>query len=170
MASTTRGEINSTFEQLFQDYQRPILNYLYRLVGDTSRAEELSQETFVKAYRALPRLPADANHRAWLYRIATNTGYDFLRRRKIVQWLPLLDRDSSRSQSGGPEEGIGTRDAVQHALGMLSTDHRAVLILYSVQGYSTSEIGEMLGIKQGAVKTRLFRAREAFRSAYGEES
>ena len=146
------------------------MNYLCRLVGDAARAEELTQETFVKAYRALNRLRADTNHRAWLYRIATNTGYDHLRRRRLIQWLPLLERDSPSRAQGGLEDSTGTRDAVQRALARVSPDQRAILILYIVQGYSTREAGEMLGITQGAAKTRLFRAREAFRKVYGEES
>ena len=160
----------SLFEALFRDFRGPILNYLYRLIGDTSRAEELTQDVFVKAYRALVRLPADANHRAWLYRIATNTAYDHLRRRKLVQWLPLLDRDAPDPAHSDPEEALGEHEAVQHALNQLAPKYRAPLILFSVQGYSTREIGAMLDISEGAVKTRLYRAREAFRKVYGEEN
>jgi len=122
----------------------------------------------VKAYRALVRLPADANHRAWLYRIATNTAYDHLRRRKLVQWLPLLDRDVPDLAHNNPETALGEHESV--ALDQLAPKYRAPLILYSVQGYSIKEIGAMLNISEGAVKTRLYRAREAFRKVYGEES
>jgi RNA polymerase sigma-70 factor (ECF subfamily) len=167
MTSDQQAEINTLFEQLFADYQQPLVNYLCRLVGDTARAEELAQEAFVKAYRALPRLPADANRRAWLYRIATNCGYDHLRRRRLIQWLPLMERDSGRSGHGDPATRLGEQDAVQRTLAQLSPDHRVVLILFSVEGYSTKEIGEMLGISQGAVKTRLCRAREKFRQLHG---
>ncbi|MBC8448698.1 MAG: RNA polymerase sigma factor [Chloroflexi bacterium] len=168
--TSQRDKIDALFEQLFRDYQQPILNYLYRLVGDAARAEELTQDAFVKAYRALPRLPAGANRRAWLYRIATNTGYDHLRRRRLVQWLPLLERDNPSFIHNGPEDSWGQQDAVQRALAQLPSRHRTVLILYSVQGYSTKEIAALLDISPGAVKTRLCRAREKFRQVYGEES
>ncbi|HUW10384.1 MAG TPA: sigma-70 family RNA polymerase sigma factor [Anaerolineae bacterium] len=167
MISDQQAEIDTLFEQLFADYQQPILNYLYRLVGDAARAEELAQETFVKAYRSLSRLPADANRRAWLYRIATNCGYDHLRRRRLVQWLPLMERDSTFAAQSDPAEAAGEEDAVRGALAQLSPGHRAVLILFSVQGYSTKEIAEVLEISPGAVKTRLCRAREKFRQLYG---
>jgi RNA polymerase sigma-70 factor (ECF subfamily) len=169
LTSDPRAGTDAVFEQLFRDYRQPILNYIHRLVGDVARAEELTQQAFVKAYHALPRLPAVANRRAWLYRIATNTCYDHLRRRRLVQWLPLLDRDSRPGSHDGPESPIGERDAVQRTLDQLAPSDRAVLILYSVQEYSTAEISQMLGISQGAVKTRLCRARERFRKAYGEE-
>jgi RNA polymerase sigma-70 factor (ECF subfamily) len=170
MESDQPADTKSLFEELFRDFRGPILNYLYRLIGDASRAEELTQDVFVKAYRALVRLPADANHRAWLYRIATNTAYDHLRRRKLVQWLPLLDRDVPDLAHNNPETALGEQESVQQALDQLAPKYRAPLILYSVQGYSIKEIGAMLNISEGAVKTRLYRAREAFRKVYGEES
>ena len=170
MTSDQQAEIDVLFEQLFADYRQPILNYLYRLVGDSARAEELAQETFVKAYRALARLPANANRRAWLYRIATNCGYDHLRRRRLIEWLPLMERDSTLADQSDPGAAAGEQDAVQRALAQLPPGQRAVLILFSVQGYSTKEIGEVLGISQGAVKTRLCRAREKFRQVYGGQS
>lgn len=170
MTSDRQADIDAAFERLFNGYQRPIFNYVYRLLGDAARAEELTQDVFVKAYRALPRLPTDANHRAWLYRIATNAAYDQLRRRRLIQWLPLAERDRSSTLDNDVEGKLGESDAVQSALAKLPARHRAVLILFSVQGYSTREIGNMMGISSGAVKTRLYRARERFRQVYGEDA
>ncbi len=169
MKSDQQAETDAVFEQLFRDYRQAILNYIYRLVGDGARAEELTQQAFVKAYRALSRLPATADRRAWLYRIATNVCYDYLRRRRLVQWLPLLEGDGRAPSQNGPESPASERDAVQRALAQLPPSTRAALILYSVQGYSTVEISQMLGISPGAVKTRLCRARERFRQVYAEE-
>jgi RNA polymerase sigma-70 factor (ECF subfamily) len=169
MTFDQRAETDAVFEQLFRDYRQLILNYIYRLLGDSALAEELSQQTFVKAYRALPRLPADANRRAWLYRIATNTTNDHLRRRRLVSWLPLLERDGLSSIDKGLDGSLSQQDTVQRTLACLSPDYRAVLILYCVEGYATAEIGQMLGISQGAAKTRLCRAREMFRQAYAVE-
>jgi len=169
---SNQADVDAVFEQLFRDYQQPIFNYLYRLVGDVARAEELTQETFIKAYRALSRLPADANQRAWLYRIATNTAYDHLRRGRLVRWLPLLERDSPSSTfiQSNPADSAGEHEAVQLALAQLPLEYRVPLVLFCVQGYSTREIGEMLGISEGAVKVRLHRAREKFRQVYGGEN
>jgi RNA polymerase sigma-70 factor (ECF subfamily) len=169
MTSTPPSDIDARFERLFDEYQGAILNYLYRMVNDRDRAEELTQDVFVKAYRALRRLPADANERAWLYRIATNTAYDRLRRARLIRWLPLLENKDSLVMSGDRGSNIAEREAVQEGLAQLKPLYRAPLILYSVQGYSVAEIAEMLGISEGAVKTRLYRAREKFRKAYGGE-
>jgi RNA polymerase sigma-70 factor (ECF subfamily) len=169
MTNQAQSAVDAAFEHLFREYQRPIYNYLCRLVGDRARAEELAQQVFVKAYQALPRLPADANFRAWLYRIATNAGVDHRRRRRLLQWLPLLERDAYTSGGQGLERRFTQHDAVQKALGQLSPADRAVLVLFGAEGYSTAEIGEMIGASQGAVKTRLCRARAKFRDAYGGE-
>ena len=169
MKSERQVELDAVFERLFSEYRHPILNYLCRLLGDVSRAEESTQDVFVKAYRALERLPADANYRAWLYRVATNAAYDQLRRRKLVKWLPLLEGDGAEPTYASPDRTVPEREAVQSALMRIPAKYRAPLVLYSIQGYSTREIGEIMGITEGAVKTRLFRAREKFRDVYGGE-
>jgi RNA polymerase sigma factor (sigma-70 family) len=169
MKSDQQSRTDAVFEQLFRQFRERILNYVYRLVGDGALAEDLTQQAFVKAYGALSRLPTDANQRAWLYRIATNVCYDHLRRRRLIQWLPLQKWDSPALLQRSPETAASEQDAVQRALLQLPASLRSVLILYSVEEYSTAEIGEMLGISQGAVKTRLCRAREKLRQAYEEE-
>lgn len=157
------------FEGLFLEHYRDIYVYLCRLVDDAHQAEDLAQDTFVKAYRALDRLSAGANVRAWLYRIATNTALDWLRRRRLISWLPLFERDShpaTRTSFGGASlESV----AVQQALGQLSARYRVPLVLFACQGFSTREIAEILQISRTAVKTRLFRAREQFRQIYVSE-
>jgi RNA polymerase sigma-70 factor (ECF subfamily) len=156
-------------EQLFRDYYNSLYVYLHRLVGDQKQAEDLTQDTFVKAYRALGRLPTDANERAWLYRIATNTALDSLRRRRLISWLPLFEGDSHPAASVSFAEPSLESVAVQQALKRLPPRYRAPLVLYACQGLSTHEIAEILHISRGAVKTRLFRAREKFRKLYAVE-
>jgi len=170
MTSDQQAGSDAVFERLFRDNRQRVFNYVYRLVGDAELAEELTQQAFVKAYRALPRLPAEANRRSWLYRIATNSAYDYLRRRRLISWLPLRERDSLSGVERGPDGTASEQDTVQRTLAHLSPSHRAVLILYCVEGYSTVEISQMLGSTAGAVKTRLCRAREEFRQAYAKES
>jgi len=163
-------ELDARFERIFQEYQRPIANYLLRLVDDPRQAEDLAQEVFLKAYRALGSLPADANVRAWLYRIATNTAYDVLRRRRLLKWLPLGRHHKTSSDPQGLEAWIAERDAVQGALAELSPLYRVPLVLYTVEGFSTKEIAEVLHISTNTVKVRIFRARQMFQQAYQEGS
>jgi RNA polymerase sigma-70 factor (ECF subfamily) len=163
------ADVESVFEQLFQDYHDDIYVYLCRLVSDRQQAEDLAQDAFMKAYRALDRLPAEANLRAWLYRIATNTALDWLRRHRLIAWLPLFERDNHPAiQSSFAEESLESV-AVQRALSRLPLRYRAPLVLFVCQGFSTQEIADILKISQGAVKTRLFRARERFRRLYTPE-
>lgn len=168
MARSADSELEARFERLFLAYQQPILNYLYRMVGDVSRAEDLAQETFVKAYRALARLPDDANERAWVYRIATNTAHDWHRRHKLIQWMPLLDHDTGAT-GRDPAGSVIEAQSVERTLAGLPLKYAAPLLLYSVQGFSTAEIAEVLHISQSAVKVRLYRARKLFREAYGRD-
>lgn len=160
------AELQARFERLFQEYQRPIASYLLRLVDDPRLAEELAQDVFLKAYRTLGTLPEDANVRAWLYRIATNTAYDLLRRRRLLQWLPLGKRPTADPQR--LEERIAERDAVRRALAALPTTYRVPLLLYTVEGLSSKEIAEVLQITPNTVKVRIFRARQMFQKAYKE--
>jgi RNA polymerase sigma-70 factor (ECF subfamily) len=127
------------------------------------------QDAFVKAYRALARLPEEANARAWLYRIATNTAMDWFRRRRLISWLPLSDHDHHPAVHSSPDDSLLESVAVQQALAHLPTRYRVPLVLYSCQGLSTQEIAHVLQISRGAVKTRLYRAREKFRRLYAPE-
>ena len=149
-------------------YQTSILNYLYRLVGDADLAEDLTQETYVKAYGALERLDldydAEGRRRAWLYRIAHNLATDHLRRKARLQWLSL-DRVRGRGASD-PADRIADREPVHQALGQLSEDHQQVLYLFCNEGMSAAEVGEVLGISSAAARKRRQRAREAFEIAY----
>lgn len=169
VANTVAEDREVALERLFRDHHVEIYVYLCRLVGDRQQAEDLAQDAFVKAYRALPRLPKDANVRAWLYRIATNTALDWLRRRRLISWLPLFERDSHPAARTSFSEASLESVAVQRTLTRLPARLRVPLVLYACQELSTREIGEILRISPGAVKTRLFRARVKFRQLYAPE-
>ena len=163
------AEREARFEQLLRDHYRSIFVYLCRLIGDQRQAEDLTQDTFVKAYRAIGRLSADANVKAWLYRIATNTALDCLRRRRLISWLPLFDNDCHPAVETSFAESSLEGVAVHQALRQLPPRYCVPLLLYACHGLSTQEIAEILQISRGAVKTRLFRAREKFRRIYSVE-
>lgn len=165
----TVTDIEAAFCRLFKSHQGEIAAYLVRLVGDPTLAEDLSQDTFEKALRALGRLPAEANTRAWLYRIATNTALDCLRRRKLIVWLPLFDRDRDPTARASFADASLESVAVQRAVGQMPPRYRVPLVLYACQGLSTHEIAAVLRLSPGAVKTRLYRAREKFRQIYAPE-
>jgi RNA polymerase sigma-70 factor (ECF subfamily) len=153
------------FTQLFEQYHAPILNYLHRMVGDRAQAEDLTQDTFLKAYNALPGTRPDLAFKPWLYRIATNTAISQLRRRKIVQWIPFMP---GHDHAGGEavERTVTRRQDIQQTLEKLPSHYAAVLLLRHYQGLSLAETAQALGVTENAAKLRLFRARKAFAEVY----
>ncbi len=159
------GDVERLFERLYADLQAPILNYLFRLVGDPAQAEDLCQEAFARAWRSRRTLAQVDNPRAWLYRIATNAARDHLRRARLLAWLPLLGSDS-RLAVEGPEEGALETARMQRALGKLAPEYRIPLVLYTCQDCSIADIALALNLSADAVKQRLARARRQLREAY----
>jgi RNA polymerase sigma-70 factor, ECF subfamily len=152
------------FARLFEQYHTPLLNYLHRMVNDRALAEDLTQDTFIKAYNALPRTNPDLAFKAWLYRIATNTAISHLRRGKIVKFLPFLtDREAPDEAI---ERSVTRRADIAEALAKLPKHYAAVLLLRHYQGLSLAETAAALDITENAAKLRLFRARKAFARVY----
>jgi RNA polymerase sigma-70 factor (ECF subfamily) len=162
----TESRPAACIELLYQEYQRPVLAYLTRLVSDREAAEDLCQETFIKALRGWEGRDATASVVAWLYRIATNTAYDYLRRQRRIRFTPLADTDDGGVEGVALESHLDDREPVMNALAQLPTMYRLPLVLHSCEGRSTQEIADALGCSNSAVKTRLFRARERFRQVY----
>ena len=163
----------AAFEAIYNRYERRLYAFIYRLMGNPEDAYDLTQDTFVKAYQALPRTAPDLNLSAWLHRIASNACMDVLRRRKLIRWLPWETFDTNPAMepaaSDDPEGEFGqaeTSEEVQVILNKLSHKHRTALILKEFQGMSGDEIGEVMGLTRSAVKSLLFRAREEFRQVY----
>lgn len=157
------------FDTLFRQYEEPICSYLARLTGDPARGQELAQETFLRAYRALVRGERWDAPRAWLYRVASRLATDEHRRRQLLQWLPLRSADRRPQANRDLETATAERLAVQAALDRLSPTYRVPLVLYVYEGCTVAEVAATLELSISAVKMRLSRAREMFRQAYGQE-
>jgi len=160
---------------LFDVYHGPLTGYLYRLTGDRDAVDDLTQETFIKAFRALPRTDAhgDLHFRPWLYRIATNTANSWHRRRRLLTWisLPLAfgGRDDDSAEPGNDPrlaELTGEREQVHAALRSVGQTHASILLLRHHQRLTLEETAESLGISANTAKVRLYRARKAFVAAY----
>jgi RNA polymerase sigma-70 factor (ECF subfamily) len=160
--------VQALCERLFAEYERPLLNYLYRLLGDAALAEDLTQETFTRAWNARRSLPGVQNPRAWLYRIATNLARDHIRRARLMAWLPFFaDEDREPALLADAPEGdpIEARK-MRRALLKLTEEYRTPLVLYTCQSFSVAEIAATLNLSTDAVKQRLVRARQQLREAY----
>jgi len=155
---------------LFEEHRSAVFAYVYRLVGNREWAEELTQAAFLRVYDARARLPEVRNRRAWIYRIATNTAFNALKRWRRFLWLPWHEADVAPLGRSDSAEQVEGQTLVEQALLALAPKYRAPLLLYSHYGFSVGEVAEALGIGEGAVKMRLSRAREMFRGAYQRES
>ncbi len=162
------------FAQLFDEYSSPIFNYVLRMVGDAERAADITQDTFIKAYRKLDTVNEATSTRSWLYRIATNTAIDDMRRRRMVRPMgddapTFANRPDHRP---GPEAQVmaATLDErVQRALSTLRPNHRQCLLLSDLEDMSAHQIGEVMGLSYAAVRTLLCRARGEMRRALSAE-
>lgn len=155
------------FEALFETYFRPLSSFLYRMVGDYQLAQDLTQDCFVKLHLAMKAGQPLANVRAWLYRVATNAALDERRRRKRIAWLPLLSGgERPEPEYQDPEDQVVLRDHLQQVLAGISSNLSVCLLLHLHHGFSHEEIATILGISSGAARTRLQRAREAFKTRW----
>ncbi len=161
------GDVKA-FAAIFECYHLSIYRYLCRLVGDDDLAEDLAQQTFLKAHQALSKDPPPDNLGAWLHAIATNTAFSALRRRKLIAWLPLHPDSAVGQAAPGREQEtrLGERELLAQALGKLPKDDAACLLLHFQQGLSCAEVADVLGVSLSAAKMRLYRARAAFVEAY----
>jgi len=164
-----RTEAALTFDEMFTRYHGRIYGYLVGMVGDAEQAQDLTQDTFLKAYKALPRTPSPVLP-AWLYRIATNTALDALRHRRRLTWLPFSPDDEERWAAPGADlpTRCAEREAVQAALARLTPPQRACLLLRARDGFSIAEIARALDLSPGNVGVTLSRAKERFRAAYAD--
>lgn len=162
-----RSGDESAFTSVVERYQAPIARYLRRLVGETSLAEDLAQETFLKAYVAILKTDSELALRPWLYRIATNEAKMHFRRRRLIRFLPFLaDRHAETAPPAGDD--LGERDLVRQALAQLPEAYASALLLYLVEGFKHHEVGAVLGISPEAARKRVSRGSEMFRKAYAE--
>ena len=170
-----RRRENEAFTELVRLYQHRIFGLLLRMVGQPDEAEELAQEVFVNVYRAIDSFRGDASLRTWMYRIATNQAKNrlkYLSRRRAGQQESLDDHadESSFMPLGEPvprpdraAEGAEMERVVAASLAALDSEHREVLVLRDIEGLAYEEIAEVLGLAEGTVKSRLFRARYALK-------
>jgi RNA polymerase sigma-70 factor (ECF subfamily) len=177
-ASYTPEEL-ARYEAIVQRYARHVYNIAYRMVGNEADARDLSQEAFLRVYRALRRVEPGAPLESWLYRIISNLYIDLLRKRPRARMESLdLPVETPRGEvlrefsdlASSPEAIIEREqldNAVQRALGTLSDDLRLVVVLSDVEGYSYEEIATMLHVPLGTVKSRLHRARHVLQQRLG---
>ena len=151
--------------ELFERYHEEVYGYLCGMLREAAWAEDLAQETFLRALQARHRLPEVRNPRAWLYRVATNVALNALKRRRRFAWLPWRASDDPRPAPDVAEQVAGQSE-LEAALAGLPPAYRAPLLLYAQYGLSPAEVAEALGLSLAAARKRIYRATEMFRQAY----
>jgi len=175
VARVLSGETH-LYEEIIARYERPLVNFIYRMIGDYEHSLDLAQEVFFKAYRSLGRFDPTYRFSTWIYRIASNRSIDHLRKR-TPSFLSLDDpgkpgRDSEgviqlKSPSRGPEDLLASRelgDRIGEAIDSLPARYRELILLRHLQGMAYEDIARMKRLPLGTVKNRLFRAREMLRT------
>ena len=163
---------NTAFDLLVRKYQHKIAKLVGRYVRDHAEAEDVTQEAFIKAYRALRGFRGDSAFYTWLYRIAVNTAKNYLEsrgRRPVsldleLEGLEMLDDSESLREQATPERQLLTGEiatTIQQVLDLLPADLRTAITLREVEGLSYEEIAEIMDCPIGTVRSRIFRAREA---------
>jgi RNA polymerase sigma-70 factor (ECF subfamily) len=167
-----RGD-KRAFELLVAKYQRKLGRLLSRLVRDPGEVEDVTQEAFIKAYRALPNFRGDSAFYTWLYRIAINTAKNYLvalgRRAPTTTEFDHEEAESFEDaealrDSATPEAELLTREiatTVNRAMEALPDDLRTAITLREIEGLSYEEIASVMNCPIGTVRSRIFRAREA---------
>ena len=164
VARARRGD-ERAFAALVRHYDAGLRALAFRLLGDRARMDDALQETYVKAYRALPQFRGDSAVGTWLYRIAYNACLDELKRTRAVVELEAV---RERAHDADPAEAMSLRQTLGRALAELAPEDRAAVLLVDADGFDYRSAAEVLGIPEGTVASRLNRARAALRRALGD--
>ena len=160
------------FEALVLEHQNKVYSLALRMVGNEEDARDMAQEAFIRAYNSLTGFRGDSKFSVWLYRLTSNICIDFLRSRAKRRTVSMTMTDDDGEETGeleipddtwSPAEQLDrtlTRESVRRGLDSLSAPYREILVLREIEGLSYDEIGEVLGIEAGTVKSRIFRARK----------
>ena len=161
VARASAGD-RSAFEGLYRRHVARVYGAIWRLVGGhRARAEELTQDAFIRAWQALPQFRGDSGFGTWLYRVAVNTAMMDLRARSQAEDREIDDAVLERAVS--PSASSSTRLDLDRAVAGLPPRARAVLVLHDVEGWTHEEIADQLGIAPGSSKAHLHRARQLLR-------
>ncbi|HSH24367.1 MAG TPA: RNA polymerase sigma factor SigW [Massilibacterium sp.] len=165
---------HQAFAELVELYKTRVYYVCYRLLGNKEEAEDAAQETFLKVFTSIDQFDLSKKFSTWLFRIATNTSIDRLRKKKPAYSLDaeMKNEDGQtmsqqlKAETKTPEENVETKEVqewVQEAIQSLPTKYRTVISLKYINELSLKEISEILDIPVATVKTRLHRGREALR-------
>lgn len=178
LVARAQGGDREAFDRLVDTTYAMIYATAYRLTGDVDVAADATQDAYVRAYNSLHSFRGSSSFSTWIYRIVVNVSLDALRRRsRAPEPLTFADDEQEREMdvvdmAADPHAAVETlelQQTIARGLEQLSEDHRAVLVLFDINGLSYEEIAEIIGVPLGTVKSRLNRARLALRKVLAPE-
>jgi len=167
------GDVNA-YEDLVRTHQHRVLAVIGRILRGSEDVEDVAQQAFAKAYFSIRRFDMRSAFGTWLYKIAVNECWDYLRKKKVRRLVYESDmsEEQVRKLESAPEHSFGAsqhredaarqvehRQTIERLLGQLDEKDQMMLVMKEVEGFSVEEIGEVLGLNVNTVKVRLFRAR-----------
>jgi RNA polymerase sigma-70 factor (ECF subfamily) len=180
IVALARAGEEAAYRELIRRYERPLFSLLYRMVRDRELAEDLAQETFVKALNAIESYRPEFKFSSWIFKIANNAAIDHLRRRELdtlsLEGSPHAETpeavEATALQIGdrqeSPLDAVEARELggqIEQAIGQLRPEYRSCILLRHVEGRAYEEIAEILNLPLGTVKTYIHRARNELRQA-----
>ena len=180
IVALARAGEEAAYRELIRRYERPLFSLLYRMVRDRELAEDLSQETFVKALNAIESYRPEFKFSSWIFKIANNAAIDHLRRRELdtlsLEGSPQAETpeaiEATALQIGDRQESpldeVAARELggqIEAAIAQLRPEYRSCILLRHVEGRAYEEIAEILNLPLGTVKTYIHRARNELRQA-----
>jgi RNA polymerase sigma-70 factor (ECF subfamily) len=166
LVARSRGGDVDSFNQLVLRWERPIYALAYRVIGREEDARDVVQETFLRAFRALPGFKGQAKFSSWIYRIALNLCRDWIRRQKRAPLVQMpedaeaIERVADRAPSESVEDLVARKElseVVSEAMSVLPEEQRTAIILKEYHGLTFQEIAELQGVPLSTVKTRLYQ-------------
>jgi len=179
LVAEVRRDCDRAFEQLYERYHRRIAAYIFGMVNDHGRAEDIAQDVFMSALRRMRATDRPIAFKPWVYEIAKNACIDQFRRTHraeevsydVDEGLAAADYECMLTTGSAPEVAVDQKMALDHlcgAFGGLSRTHHEILVMRELEGLSYREIGERLGMSRPAVESTLFRARRRLGEEYEE--
>jgi RNA polymerase sigma-70 factor (ECF subfamily) len=172
-AQAAKGR-DAAFRELLCRYERPVFSLVFRMVRDRALAEDLAQETFIRAFRAIGSYNPRYKFSSWIFKIANNHTIDYLRKRRLdtvsIDGSPHAVTGEEEAQTRlvvestgeGPDQYVEQRELgsqIEQAIGELRPEYRTVVLLRHIEGHSYEEIADIMDLPLGTVKTYLHRAR-----------
>jgi len=161
-----------SFEFLLKKYLKPVYNFLYRLTSDTAALDDLTQVTFIKAWKNIKKFDSSRSFKTWIFTIAKNTAYDYFKKKKTLPFSDFIDAEGNNKLeniSGGdilPLEFLAKADAakeLEKALAKISDQYRLILTMHYKDDLTLQEIAEILNLPYNTVKSQHQRGLQALR-------